>query len=108
MAGKKITKQLALIFIFITVLLDAIGFGIILPVLPELVMEVTGEGLSQAARYGGWLMFMYAAMQFVSAPIMGNLSDRFGRRPVLLFSLVAFGLDYLLMGWAPTLGWLFL
>ncbi|MCZ6641435.1 MAG: TCR/Tet family MFS transporter [Gammaproteobacteria bacterium] len=108
MASKNVSKKLALIFIFITVLLDAIGFGIILPVLPELVMEVTGEGLSQAARYGGWLMFTYAGMQFVSAPIMGNLSDRFGRRPVLLFSLVAFGLDYLLMGWAPSLGWLFL
>ena len=106
--SKKINKKLALIFIFITVLLDAIGFGIILPVMPELVMEVSGEGLSQAARYGGWLMFTYAAMQFLSAPVMGNLSDRFGRRPVLLISLVAFGLDYLLMGWAPTLAWLFL
>ncbi len=98
----------ALAFIFVTVLLDSIGFGIIMPVLPALIMDVTGEPLADAARYGGWLMFVYAAMQFFSAPVLGNLSDRFGRRPVLLLSLLAMGGDYLLMGWAPTLGWLFL
>ncbi len=99
--------KLALSFIFIVVLLDSIGFGIIMPVLPQLIMDVTGEPLSAAARYGGWLMFVYAAMQFFSAPVLGNLSDRFGRRPVLLLSLVAMGADYLLMGWAPTVIWLF-
>ena len=93
-------------FLFITLLLDAIGFGIILPVMPQLIMNVTGEDLSRAAVYGGWLLFLYALVQFFCAPLMGNLSDRFGRRRVLLFSLLAFGLDYLLMGWAPTLGWL--
>lgn len=98
----------AMAFIFVTVLLDSIGFGIILPVLPHLIMDVTGEPLAAAARYGGWLLFVYAAMQFFSAPVLGNLSDRFGRRPVLLLSLLAMGCDYLLMGWAPTLGWLFL
>ncbi len=103
-----INKNLALTFIFVTVLLDSIGFGVILPVMPQLLMEVTGESLSQAAVYGGWLLFLYALMQFFFAPVMGNLSDRFGRRPVLLFSLLAFGLNYLLMGWAPTLGWLVL
>ena len=97
----------ALAFVFLTVLIDSIGFGIIIPVLPELVMELTGEGLSEASRIGGYLLFVYATMQFFFAPIIGNLSDRFGRRPVLLFSLLAFSLDYLLMGLAPTLGWLF-
>ncbi|MFT4520041.1 MAG: DHA1 family tetracycline resistance protein-like MFS transporter [Halioglobus sp.] len=101
-----INKKLALSFIFITVLLDSIGFGVILPVMPQLIMEVTDEGLSSAAIYGGWLLFLYAFMQFLFSPIMGNLSDRFGRRPVLLLSLLAYGLDYLLMGWAPTLMWL--
>lgn len=96
----------ALAFIFITVLLNSIGFGIILPVMPELIMDVTGEPLAAAARYGGWLLFVYAIMQFLFAPIMGNLSDRFGRRPVLLGSLLAFSIDYLLMGLAPTLAWL--
>ena len=103
-----INNKAALAFIFITVLMDSIGFGIILPVLPQLIMEVTGEGLSAAARYGGWLLFVYAFMQFLSAPVLGNLSDRFGRRPVLLLSLLAFALDYVLMGWAPTIAWLFL
>jgi DHA1 family tetracycline resistance protein-like MFS transporter len=100
------SNKLALMFIFVTVLLDSVGFGIILPVMPQLIMTVTGEPLSQAAVYGGWLLFLYALMQFFCAPLMGGLSDRFGRRPVLLYSLLAFGLNYLLMGWAPSLGWL--
>jgi DHA1 family tetracycline resistance protein-like MFS transporter len=98
----------ALAFVFITALLDSIGFGIILPVLPQLVMEVTGEPLSTAAGYGGWLIFAYAGMQFFLAPVIGNLSDRFGRRPVLLLSLFVLGIDYLIMWWAPTFAWLLL
>jgi DHA1 family tetracycline resistance protein-like MFS transporter len=98
----------ALIFVFITALLNSIGFGIIMPVMPQLVMDVTGEGLTHAARYGGWLMFAYAAMQFFLAPLLGNLSDRFGRRPVLLFSLLVMGIDYVIMWWAPTFAWLLL
>ncbi len=97
----------SVVFVFITVLVDAVGFGIILPVLPELIMKLTGEGLSQASIYGGWLWFAYAVMQFFCAPVLGNLSDRFGRRPVILFSLLTFGIDYLIMGFAPTLFWLF-
>ena len=98
----------AVAFVFVTVLLNSIGFGIILPVLPELIVDITGDPLHEAARYGGWLAFAYASMQFIFSPVAGNLSDRFGRRPVLLASLVVFGVDYLIMGLAPTLAWLFL
>ena len=89
------------------VLLDILGLGLILPVLPQLIMTLTGEGLSEAARYGGWLWFTYAVTQFFFAPLLGGLSDRFGRRPVLLISTFAFGVDYFVMGFAPTLFWLF-
>ena len=97
----------AIVFIFITVLIDSIGFGIIMPVLPELIMQVSGTSLSQAALYGGWLYFVYAVTQFFFAPVIGNLGDRFGRRPVLLSALFALGVDYLVMGLAPNLAWLF-
>lgn len=95
-------------FILVTALLDSIGFGIIMPVMPQLIMAVTSQDLTAAARYGGALMMVYAAMQFFFAPLLGNLSDRFGRRAVLLFSLAVLCMDYLVMSWAPTLAWLFL
>ncbi|HZF26384.1 MAG TPA: TCR/Tet family MFS transporter [Steroidobacteraceae bacterium] len=98
----------AVVFIFITVLIDSIGFGLIIPVLPQLIVELTGLNMGGAAAYGGWLSFSYALLQFFAAPVLGNLSDRFGRRPVLLASLFALGVDYLVMGVAPTVGWLFL
>ncbi len=98
----------AILFIFITVLVDTVGFGIILPVTPRLVMDLTGEGVGAAAVWGGWLGFVYALMQFFCAPILGGLSDRFGRRLVILMALGTLGTDYLVMGFAPTLGWLFL
>ncbi len=101
-------RRHAIIVVFVTAMLDSIGFGIIMPVLPALLMEVTGEGMADAARYGGWLMFAYAAMQFCMAPVIGNLSDRFGRRPILLCSLFVLGVDYLIMWWAPTFAWLLL
>ena len=94
-------------FIFITLLLDVIGLGIIIPVIPKLIQELTGEGLSKAAEYGGWLLFSYAICQFLFSPVVGGLSDRYGRRPVLLGSLLGFGLDYFLLALAPTLSWLF-
>src|ERR1700704_6656644 len=97
----------ALAFIAVTLLLDTIGFGLIMPVYPRLLVELTGESLSRAAVYGGWLGFVYAAIQFISAPILGNLSDRYGRRRVLLFAVGALGIDYIVMGLAPTLAWLF-
>lgn len=97
-----------MVFILITVVLDVIGLGIIVPVLPALIGEVSGGTMADAAVIGGWLMFAYAFMQFLFAPVLGNLSDRFGRRPVLLVGLFWLGIDYLIMALAPTLGWLFL
>jgi DHA1 family tetracycline resistance protein-like MFS transporter len=88
-------------------LIDTMGFGIIMPVMPDLIVHLTGQTVSQAARVSGWLMGVFAAMQFLFGPVMGGLGDRFGRRPVILFSMLAFGLDYLVMGFAPTLSWLF-
>jgi DHA1 family tetracycline resistance protein-like MFS transporter len=94
-------------FIFTTLLIDTMGFGLVIPVLPSLIIKLTHSDLSKAAQYGGWLLTAYAIMQFFCAPLLGNLSDRFGRRPILLFSLLGFGLDYIFQGFAPTLGWLF-
>ncbi|GAA4390667.1 TCR/Tet family MFS transporter [Hymenobacter koreensis] len=100
-------RPAALGFIFVTLLIDVIGFGIIIPVLPKLIGQLIGGNLSDASRYGGWLLFAFAIMQFLFSPVLGNLSDRYGRRPVLLFSLFGFGLDYLFLAFAPTIGWLF-
>ena len=97
-AGKR-----ALIFIFITVLLNMIGLGVIMPVMPQLIKEVTGEDLAHAAKWGGYLTLVYALMQFLMMPVIGGLSDRFGRRPVLLISLLAYSLDFLVMAVAPTI-----
>lgn len=98
----------ALVFIFITMLIDVIGFGLIIPVLPKLLEELTGEGLSAAARWGGVLMFTYAAMQFLFSPIIGGLSDRYGRRPVILAALFAFAVDFVIQGFAPSIWWFFI
>jgi len=100
-------RQAALRFIFLTLLIDVASLGLIIPVIPGLITALTGEDVSASSRWGGWLNFSYALMQFVCAPIIGNLSDRFGRRPVLLLSLFGFGCDYLFTYFAPTIGWLF-
>ena len=107
MARRQPKGQRATVFVFVTVLIDAMGIGIILPVMPDLIRELTDLTLGGAALWGGYLSFIYALMQFAAGPTLGNLSDRFGRRPVLLLSLFALAVDYLIMGFAPTLWLLF-
>lgn len=94
-------------FIFITLLIDVTGLGIIIPVFPDLIKELTGGNISQVSQWGGLLTVIYAFMQFFCAPLIGNLSDKYGRRPVLLISLLGFGIDYLFMAFAPNIWWLF-
>jgi len=101
-------SRYALAFIFITMLVDSIGLGLIIPVAPKIIAQLTHEDMSGAARWGGWLYFVFALMQFLCAPLIGNLSDRFGRRPVLIASLLALGIDYAITGLAPTIAWLFI
>lgn len=101
-------KQAAIGFIFITMLIDITGWGIIIPVIPKLIEQLINGDVSEAAKYGGWLTFAYAITQFLFAPIVGNLSDKFGRRPVILLSLFGFSLDYLLLAFSPTIIWLFI
>ncbi|MDB5246795.1 MAG: tetracycline resistance efflux pump [Segetibacter sp.] len=101
------STKAAIGFIFITLLIDVIGFGLIIPVFPKLIEELIHGDISEASKWGGWLTFAYAIMQFLFAPVLGNLSDKYGRRPVLLFSLAGFGIDYIFLSLAPTIGWLF-
>jgi DHA1 family tetracycline resistance protein-like MFS transporter len=98
-------KRLAVTFILISVMLDSMGIGLIMPVMPDLIQEVEGQGLGAAAVWGGILATIFAAMQFVFGPTVGNLSDRYGRRPVLIISLVIMAFDYVLMALAHTI-WL--
>ncbi len=100
-------KKAAIGFIFITLLIDVIGWGLIIPVFPQLISELKHIPVNMASKDGGWLLFVYAFMQFICAPVLGNLSDKYGRRPVLLFSLLGFGVDYIFTALAPTYGWLF-
>jgi DHA1 family tetracycline resistance protein-like MFS transporter len=102
------SKKRVLPIIAMALFIDSMGIGIIIPVAPQLVMQLSGLGLAEAASIAGWLTLTYASMQFLFSPILGNLSDRFGRRPIILASLAALAVDYVLMGWAPTLAWLFL
>lgn len=103
-----VKRDAALGFIFITILIDVIGFGIIIPVLPALIRQLTGGDITEAARYGSWLTFAYAIMQFLFSPVVGALSDRYGRRPVLLFALLGLGIDYIFQAFSPTIVLLFI
>ncbi len=106
MASNK--KSAAIGFIFITMLIDITGWGIIIPVIPKLIKELIHGDISEAAKIGGWLTFAYAITQFIFAPLVGNLSDKYGRRPIILISLFAFSMDYLLLAFAPTITWIFI
>lgn len=107
MAKRKLNTN-AMVFVLITVMINSIGFGIMIPVLPDLLKDLTGLANNEAALYGMWLTFVFAFFQFVCMPIMGNLSDKYGRRPVMLFSLFGLSLDYFIMGLGPTVAFLFI
>src|SRR5450432_1904728 len=101
-------RKAAVIFIFITMTLDMLALGLIAPVFPKLVINFLGGDASNAAKVFGIFGTVFATMQFVFSPVLGVLSDRFGRRPVILLSNLGLGLDYIVMALAPTIGWLFL
>lgn len=101
-------RKAAVGFIFITLLIDVMGWGLIIPVMPDLISQLKNIAVNEASPYGAWLLSVYAITQFLFAPVIGNLSDKYGRRPVLLGSLLGFGVDYLFLALAPAYGWLFL
>jgi DHA1 family tetracycline resistance protein-like MFS transporter len=102
-----VKRTSALPFIFVTLLIDIIGIGLLFPILPSFIAHLSHESLGASARHYGWLLSLYGAMQFLFSPLLGTLSDRFGRRPVLLISMLFAGLDYVVMALAPTLIWLY-
>ena len=104
--SEKQTK--GLIFILITICIDSIGLGIIIPSLPSLIADVTHLSITESSKYSIPVLIPYAFMQFLFSPLIGNLSDRYGRRPIILMSLLGLGLDYVFMYFAPSLGWLIL
>lgn len=100
-------REPALAFIFVTLFLDIFGIGLIVPILPKLIEELAGAGISTASTLYGLLAAVYSLMQFIFAPVLGSLSDQYGRRPVILASLLGSGLDYLLLAVAPSMTWFF-
>lgn len=100
-------RKSAIGFIFITLLIDVMGWGLIIPVMADLIARLKGIPVNQASTYGALLLSVFAIMQFLFAPVIGNLSDKYGRRPILLFSLFGFGIDYIILALAPSYGWLF-
>src|SRR5438876_8740417 len=101
-------RPAAIAFIFVTVMLDMLALGLIAPVLPKLILNFLNNDMTRAANWNGAFLTVFAAMQFFFSPVIGVLSDRFGRRPILLLSSLGLGLDYIVMALAPTIGWLFL
>ena len=101
-------KKSAIGFIFITLLIDCMGWGLIIPVMANLIVQLKHVPANEASKYGSYLLFAFAGTQFFFSPVIGNLSDRFGRRPVLLSSLFGFGIDYIILALAPAYGWLFI
>src|SRR5438046_8784139 len=101
-------SRAAVTFSLVTVTLDILAMGLIIPVLPKLILDFLGGKMTDAADWNGWFALVFALMQFFFSPVLGVLSDRFGRRPVILLSNLGLGLDYVVMALAPTLGWLFL
>lgn len=106
-ASERQSAKTTISFVAFIVFVDMVGVGLIIPVMPGLLEKLTGETIDRTAEIGGWLIFAYASMQFAFAPIIGGLSDRFGRRPVLLLTLLLLGVDYAIMAMAPDLWWLF-
>jgi DHA1 family tetracycline resistance protein-like MFS transporter len=104
----KASRQAAMGFILVTVFVDVIGWGLIIPVMQDLISNMKHIPVNEASPYGSWLLSVYALVQFICAPILGNLSDKYGRRPVLLFSLFGFAVDYLFLALSPSYGWLFI
>jgi len=102
------SRKAAINFIFITLLIDVMGWGLIIPVMPKLIAQLKNIEINEASSYGAWLLFAYAFTQFLCSPMVGNLSDRFGRRPVLLCSLFGFAIDYIFLALAPSYGFLFI
>lgn len=103
----QVARKSAIGFIFVTLLIDVMGWGLIIPVMADLIAQLKGIPVNEASTYGALLLSVFAITQFLFSPVIGNLSDRYGRRPVLLFSLLGFGIDYIVLALAPTYGWLF-
>lgn len=101
------SRQAGIIFILVTVTLDILAMGLILPVLPRLILDFLGNQMTSAANWNGWFALVFALMQFFCSPVLGVLSDRFGRRPIILLSNLGLGLDYVVMALAPSISWLF-
>jgi DHA1 family tetracycline resistance protein-like MFS transporter len=101
-------KQSGIAFIFVTLLIDMMGWGLIIPVMASLISELKHIPVNEASTYGALLLSVFAIVQFLFAPVIGNLSDKYGRRPILLLALLGFGVDYIILALAPTYGWLFL
>ncbi|MEO8582175.1 MAG: TCR/Tet family MFS transporter [Flavitalea sp.] len=102
------SRKYAMSFIFVTLLIDIMGWGLIIPVMADLIAQLKHIPVNQASTYGALLLSVFAVMQFSFSHVMGNLSDKFGRRPILLLALLGFGVDYIILAVAPSYGWLFL